>query len=778
MRGRLLNGRYELRELIGSGGMGEVWRAYDARLEREVAVKVFMPQRGTTEDSSHQELLGRFQREARSAAALDSPHIVSVHDHGTDGSTPYLVMALVRGGSLHDVLLERGRATLADTLRWGADVCRGLEAAHAAGVVHRDIKPANIMVEGEEGHSRAKVVDFGIAKFIEARSTDPQLTTTGQLPFGSVLYMAPEQFRQEDADARTDLYALGCVLYELLIGRPPYTGSAAGVMFNHLHDIPLRPSRARTELPNAVDQLILDLMARAPEDRPADAAEALERIRALDTARPPGRALTAPAPSTDPDTGPGPVQDGAPAPKRAPEPTPAPARSTTHKKPEVPPHRPASLSEHAGEKPPSSSPTFREPSWLGGESHPPAERGHIWREGEWTPPTPLHRASRATRVRISAGVICSFLILLIIFSDVVAGDGASSDAPASPSSGEDKVPDEYTIGVAGTTHEGERPTQAQRLRVVKAALRQALRTQGTPPVRVVSVPGRQREEALLARHPGLTAIVGETANIKPADGRDRLRTPGVDSCLTYDRLSGVRRLQAVDDDIAEARGRYLSAQGIDKVLVGAPSPFDKQAFDRGGVTAVGPERLNDTPRSTIRSLIDQHDPDGVVVSLGDREGGDWAKEAASSGKRVITWNPRAQDCSSSGELNSTRQDEEDLPDGALRFRTFHDQGQRPDCEETPKLCTAGEDLKKLLTWRGAAELYDATLIAADAMGPTLDERLTAERARRAVNVRLPFAEADGLLGEHRRVSDKDAGPALTVDRFDSGTWRRVKTLEP
>lgn len=202
MRGRRLHDRYELLELLGTGGMGEVWRAGDLRLGREVAVKVFMPQRDVTDGTDRDELLARFHREARSAAALDSPHIVTVHDHGTDGGTPFLVMALVHGTSLHEVLRDTGRVPLADALRWTADVCRALEAAHTAGVVHRDIKPANIMVEGAEGHSRAKVVDFGIAKFVEARSTEPRLTTTGGMPFGSVLYMAPEQFgRKASTDA-------------------------------------------------------------------------------------------------------------------------------------------------------------------------------------------------------------------------------------------------------------------------------------------------------------------------------------------------------------------------------------------------------------------------------------------------------------------------------------------------------------------------------------------------------------------------------------------------
>ncbi|MGI5348716.1 protein kinase domain-containing protein [Streptomyces sp. CA-250714] len=371
MRGRRLNDRYELIDLLGAGGMGEVWRARDLRLHREVAVKVFMPQPGAAEDTDREELLARFQREARSAAALDSPHIVAVHDHGTDGGTPFLVMALVHGASLHEVLRDSGRVPLADALRWTADVCRALGAAHRAGLVHRDIKPANIMIERHEGEGtgRAKVVDFGIAKVIEARATDPRLTTTGQLPFGSVLYMAPEQFRQTGVDGRTDLYALGCVLYELLVGRPPYTGSAAGVMFNHLHDTPLRPTRARAELPPSADRLVLTLTARDPADRPANAAEALERVQDVArTVREDGRTLAAPG------------QDAAPEPSPAPEAVSASAPEL-EPRPHVGDRRPAS----PGPDTPYRRPLV--PALRRGAPAPPARSGaaRVWRDAEWTP---------------------------------------------------------------------------------------------------------------------------------------------------------------------------------------------------------------------------------------------------------------------------------------------------------------------------------------------------------------------------------------------------------
>ncbi|MDJ1134848.1 serine/threonine-protein kinase [Streptomyces iconiensis] len=277
MRGRVLSGRYELVEKLGAGGMGEVWRARDRDLGREVALKLFAPP-DDVQAEERTELLGRFRREARAAAALDSPHIAVIHDHGAHDGTPYLVMELIDGRSLEQVLRDDGRAPPAQALDWAAQICLALGTAHTAGVVHRDIKPANIVVRPD---GTAVVLDFGIAKFQEAVEAESKLTRTGHMPLGSVLYMAPERFRMEPGDGREDLYALGCVLYELLIGRPPFVGPAAGVMYNHLNDVPLRPSRARPELSASVDQLVLDLMAKSPDDRPADAAEAQARLVAL-----------------------------------------------------------------------------------------------------------------------------------------------------------------------------------------------------------------------------------------------------------------------------------------------------------------------------------------------------------------------------------------------------------------------------------------------------------------------------------------------------------------
>jgi serine/threonine protein kinase len=338
-----MSGRYRLLERLGAGGMGEVWRARDEGLGREVALKIFSPPEEIEADE-RAELLGRFRREARAVAGLDSPHIVTVHDDGTDGDTPYLLMELVIGSSLEQVLRAEGRVPVRQALDWAGQMCRALATAHAAGIVHRDIKPANVMVRPD---GTVVVLDFGIAGLLEAAEAESgaaRLTRPGQLPMGSVLYMAPERFRQEPSDGRTDLYGLGCVLYELLIGRPPFTGPAAGVMYNHLHDEPLRPSRARAELSTAVDRLILDLMAKEPDRRPADAHQARARVEAVRTAQDvheasvPEPEPSPPASAPDPDSQRG--RGRSPAPVRPAKPAkPAPPAQSARRKGSPPPRR-------------------------------------------------------------------------------------------------------------------------------------------------------------------------------------------------------------------------------------------------------------------------------------------------------------------------------------------------------------------------------------------------------------------------------------------------------
>jgi serine/threonine protein kinase len=259
---RVLVGRYVLGEVLGSGGMATVWWARDEVLGRDVAVKVLRPQFAADPD-----FLARFEREARHAARLSHPHLVTVFDCGVDGQMPFIVMELVAGPTLRQVLDEVGWLPAGEAVRIAAAVCEALEVAHAAGVVHRDIKPANIVLaDGGE----VKVLDFGIA-----RADDGRGATRTQAVLGTAAYLSPEQASGQQAGPQSDLYALGCVLFEMLTGTPPFSAdTTVGLAYQQVHDDPGPPSARRPGLPGRLDQITARLLAKDPAGRPASAAAA------------------------------------------------------------------------------------------------------------------------------------------------------------------------------------------------------------------------------------------------------------------------------------------------------------------------------------------------------------------------------------------------------------------------------------------------------------------------------------------------------------------------
>ncbi|MGA5506598.1 ABC transporter substrate-binding protein [Streptomyces umbrinus] len=275
MRDTVLDGRYTLTERIGAGGMGVVWRARDARLERPVAVKLLsLPP--ATAGAERERLLAMFGREARAAAALDSSYIVPVFDHGADGEVPYLVMPLLSGRTVGELLAD-GPLPPEQVAELSVQVCRALATAHRAGIVHRDIKPANVMLTDE---GTVKVLDFGIAKFLDA-ATGGRLTATTDSPIGTLPYMAPERFTRGADDGRTDVYALGCTVYEMLTGAPPFDStSAPALMHSHVYETPEKPSLRRPGLAPEWDELVGRMLAKPVEDRPTaeEAREAFERL--------------------------------------------------------------------------------------------------------------------------------------------------------------------------------------------------------------------------------------------------------------------------------------------------------------------------------------------------------------------------------------------------------------------------------------------------------------------------------------------------------------------
>ena len=267
--GRLVDGRYRVRARIARGGMATVYVATDLRLERRIALKVMHAH--LSDDSTFQ---SRFIQEARSAARLADPHVVNVFDQGQDGELAYLVMEYLPGITLRELLREQRRLTVAQTITIMDAVLSGLSAAHRAGIVHRDVKPENVLL-AEDG--RIKIGDFGLARATTAN------TATGQQLLGTIAYLAPELVTRGTADARSDIYALGIMLYEMLVGEQPYKGEQPmQIAFQHATESVPRPSVRNPGVPEQLDELVLWATEKSPDERPEDAGAMLERLREIE----------------------------------------------------------------------------------------------------------------------------------------------------------------------------------------------------------------------------------------------------------------------------------------------------------------------------------------------------------------------------------------------------------------------------------------------------------------------------------------------------------------
>ena len=265
--GRLLDGRYQVEAQVAMGGMATVYLAMDTRLDRQVALKVMHADLARDE-----EFVNRFIGEAKSVARLSHPNVVSVFDQGRDGPYLYLAMEYLPGRTLRNLLDERGWFPPREALAIMVPLLSGLAAAHSAGIVHRDVKPENVLI-APDGH--LKVVDFGLARAL----TVGHQTRTG-LIIGTVAYLAPEQVTGTGADTRTDVYAAGIVLFELLTGTKPHTGeSPLAVAYKHVNEAVPAPSRLAGGIPPEVDRLVLQATSRDPRVRPADARELLRSVQ-------------------------------------------------------------------------------------------------------------------------------------------------------------------------------------------------------------------------------------------------------------------------------------------------------------------------------------------------------------------------------------------------------------------------------------------------------------------------------------------------------------------
>jgi eukaryotic-like serine/threonine-protein kinase len=264
----LFDGRYRIQRKLGAGGMADVYLAEDQELGRRVAIKILNSRHGNDD-----QFIERFRREAKNAAALNHPNIVSIYDRGEAEDTYYIAMEFLDGRTLKELIIGRGAAPVNVAIEYARQILSALRFAHRHGIVHRDIKPHNVLVDGE---GRVKVTDFGIA-----RAGTSQMTETGSI-VGTAQYLSPEQARGGEVDPRSDLYSLGIVLYELLTGKTPFEGETpVEIAMKHLSTAPQPPSKLRPDIPPELDMVVLRALAKNPEDRyqSADEMEAdLDRV--------------------------------------------------------------------------------------------------------------------------------------------------------------------------------------------------------------------------------------------------------------------------------------------------------------------------------------------------------------------------------------------------------------------------------------------------------------------------------------------------------------------
>lgn len=302
--GTVLNGRYLIEAPLGEGGMAIVYRGRHTLVDRPVAIKIM-----NAETASNPSMRERFRREAKNAAAVQHPHIIEIDDFGeTDDGTCFMVMELLDGCVLTD-LIERGPMPAPDVALLGGQIAQGLARAHDFDVIHRDLKPDNVFVcNPDSDNPNVKLLDFGIARSMH----DPRLTNAGEI-FGTPQYLAPERITSIDAGPSADLYALGTILFEMLCGRTPFDADDIPTFFiKHMKETPPRPSSLAPQCPRRLEELILALLEKKPEDRPVDAHAVIKELTALApkegprSVAPPARSSVvtkaAPAPTLPPTT--------------------------------------------------------------------------------------------------------------------------------------------------------------------------------------------------------------------------------------------------------------------------------------------------------------------------------------------------------------------------------------------------------------------------------------------------------------------------------------------
>ncbi|HML22633.1 MAG TPA: serine/threonine-protein kinase, partial [Aggregatilinea sp.] len=261
-------GNYEIVGRLGRGGMATVYRAHQLNMQRDVAIKVM-----SVELASNPQFVSRFEQEAHVIAHLEHPRILPVHDYGHDGDYFYIVMRLVEGETLFE-RLQRGQLSLKEAARFTGQIGEALDYAHSRGIIHRDLKPNNVLIDAWDN---TYLMDFGLAKLI---ASSQQLTASGAV-LGTPAYMSPEQWRGGEVDARTDVYALGVMLYEMVLGQPPFDSETPySLMYKHLNDLPTPPREIMPGLPPAVEACLMKALEKDPPKRYQSAGELARAFRA------------------------------------------------------------------------------------------------------------------------------------------------------------------------------------------------------------------------------------------------------------------------------------------------------------------------------------------------------------------------------------------------------------------------------------------------------------------------------------------------------------------
>jgi serine/threonine protein kinase, bacterial len=376
-------GRYRLLELIGEGGMGEVWRAYDIAIDRTVAIKMLLPH--FAQDEKFEQ---RFRREARAAARLDNPHVVPIHDVGEIDGRLYVAMRLIEGQDLQ-TLLEAGPLDPQRAAAIIGQVAEALHAAHKVGLVHRDVKPSNILVAEQDF---VYLIDFGIAR----AAGETGLTSTGAT-IGTWSYMAPEMFSTGRAEASADIYALTCVLYECLTGQLPFPAVALQqIAVAHMTTPPPQPSTQRPTIPMAVDTVIATGMAKDPAQRYASTMELAAAAR---------EAITVPLQRTTPSPVPDPTTEQMPSPVRAPTVTP-------HEPPQSPSAFTSAPSYHGRPYGGQPDPAIRAGAWVPGQSN--ARDNSPAPDWAAAPHQPQERLPRKGRPKWLIPLIAGLIVVVVI----------------------------------------------------------------------------------------------------------------------------------------------------------------------------------------------------------------------------------------------------------------------------------------------------------------------------------------------------------------------------